>query len=185
MLPLSKQFQCLASLFAISAMILGCSVSSTAPTGTTEGAQQEWDSSTLQAAVRAVAIRTTQSFPDLDDVQSVKTGGYTQYVALVDEYLDSPAFRSAMLDWCRDIVFRFGRNVTDGVDFDDPALLCSYLIVEDGDFRELVTADYKYTTKRCEGRASVHKQSGALVWVLNNAGVLTSVVRTVKLWPRA
>ncbi len=92
------------------------------------------------ACLRKAALDLTEKGPSPEDVENV-TSGAKSLSDVVNEYLSSPAFSQVALHWFLD-KFEPTSLVPATADKQEPARIAQYLIANDIDFRELVTAEY-------------------------------------------
>lgn len=92
------------------------------------------------ACLRKAALDLTEKAPSLEDIDSVKAG--TKSLGeIVDGYMSSPAFAEVVRHWFLN-KFEPTSLVPDTADKEEPARIARYLVTNDIDFRQLVTADY-------------------------------------------
>lgn len=112
------------------------------------------------ACLRKIALDLTDAAPSEAAVAAVKSGA-TQPQDFVDEYLQSDAFSQIMFDEFRG-AFPPTELVPDDADKEEPARIALRLVLQDLDFRELVTGEYSVNT------------AGEPVVQSGSAGVLTT-----------
>ncbi len=96
------------------------------------------------ACLRKAALDLTERGPSAQEIDSVKSGAKS-LGEVVDEYLSTPAFSDISLHWFLD-KFEPTALVPASADKQEPARIAQYLITNDIDFRELVTAEYSVGT---------------------------------------
>jgi hypothetical protein len=92
-------------------------------------------------AVTALAKTLVNRLPTQVEIQTASTG-VIGYKSVVDQYLADPSFATSMFEEHQSYFGMGGTRTGSTVVFDGPALLGSYLIANNGDYREIVTADY-------------------------------------------
>lgn len=91
------------------------------------------------ACLRKISLDLTNSAPSADDLAALASG--TPLSMFVDKYLASPAFAQIAFDGARSSFPPTGK-VPDSADKEEPARIARRLVVEDLDYRELVTGNY-------------------------------------------
>lgn len=91
------------------------------------------------ACLRKMALDLTNSAPSDEDLAALASG--TPLSTFADKYIASPAFAQVMFDVFRGS-FPPTAKVPDGADKEEPARIARRLVVNDLDYRELVTGNY-------------------------------------------
>ena len=94
----------------------------------------------LTKALRTVAQILVHRDPTADELTQVSTGGFSAYQTLVQNYLNSDAFKTIQLAYYRNLFEMSG--VSGGINYDEPANLATFLVFYNYDFRAVVTANY-------------------------------------------
>jgi hypothetical protein len=102
--------------------------------------QQSYTRVQLEKALRIVAQILILRDP-LPDEMAQLSEGIVGYERVVKSYLDMPEFRASQMNYYRNY-FEMAGMGADNVNFDEPANLAVYLVTNDIDFREVLTADY-------------------------------------------
>lgn len=93
----------------------------------------------LEKSLRVASLTLLSRDPRPAEIARLATG-LAGYRGVITEYLSSDAFRSGQLSYYRNWFEMAG--TTNGINFDEPANLATYLAVNDMDFRGVLTADY-------------------------------------------
>ena len=104
-------------------------------------AAQSLVSLSSQACLRKVALDLTGRAPTADELEALESGARS-FDALIDGYLASPEFSQTAFEWFL-VYFAPTQFTAADADVQEPARLAHHLVVEDRDFRELVTATYR------------------------------------------
>src|SRR5262245_32584112 len=92
------------------------------------------------ACLRKMSLDLTNRGPSAQDIADLKSGAKS-LGALADAYLASSRFNDVVFDWIRGW-FAPTPKVPAGTDIEEPARIARYLVANDLDFREMVTAGY-------------------------------------------
>ena len=95
----------------------------------------------LTKALRTVSQILARRDPTADELSKVQTGGFQAYVAVVNTYLNTPDFQAIQLAYYRNLFGMSGKG-TDGINYDEPANLATFLVYNNYDFRWALTADF-------------------------------------------
>lgn len=124
-----------------------CDAANTRPGGSNTGPTPTPDSpftnENYAAALRSASVKLRGKLPDPADTQAVLADGEVAYNAIIDEYLD-PGSNADLIPQVRGFyrsMFLMGQTIG-GVNYDLPANLATYLFVNDGSVKDLVTAQY-------------------------------------------
>jgi len=114
------------------------------------------------SCLRKLSLDLRHSGPSDDEIARVKSGE-TSIEGIADEYLASPEFERVSFDWMRR-EFPPTHLTTDEMDIEQPARLMHHILMEDRDWREIVTATYTV------------KKDGSVREITNRpaAGILTT-----------
>lgn len=143
-LPLQSKSAALFAFAVVTSAVSGaCGSGVTTPGG--DPPEQPNTPSTTQAisdvaCLRKAALDLTETGPSAQDVADIKSGAKS-LDQVVDGYLSSPAFSDVARRWFLD-KFEPTSKVPATADKEEPARIAQYLLTNDIDFRELVTADY-------------------------------------------
>ncbi len=100
-------------------------------------------------AVTAAVKSLLNRIPDYDTEFSVAIQDGDSYRATISKLIEDPAnaadLRAALMDEHRNYFGVGGSRAGSDVDFDGPAALGTYLAMNDGDYREIATANYCVT----------------------------------------
>jgi hypothetical protein len=110
----------------------------TQPTTPTGGAATQ-PISKLQC-LRKMALDLTHGSPSAEDVDKLEKG-QTTLDKLADQYLASPEFEAVSFDWMRS-EFPPTALTTDETDIEEPARIMHYVLMQDRDWHEILTATY-------------------------------------------
>ena len=108
-------------------------------------AQSQYTQAQLQAALRLTSEILINRDPTAAEVQSLSSGNFSTYQTLVKSYLNTPDFQAAQLTYYRNLFGMSGMGTAGNgaaINFDEPANLATYLVVNNHDFRESLTATY-------------------------------------------
>ncbi|HLG19317.1 MAG TPA: hypothetical protein VI895_05815 [Bdellovibrionota bacterium] len=113
---------------------------STSPNGKLSSA---FTSDQYLQALRAVSLKANLALPASADVDALIAASdpASEYNTLVDGYVHSEGLRTALIDYYRTI-FGMGNDPANP-QYDDPARLAAYIIMNDNDYTEILTANYK------------------------------------------
>src|SRR5215468_3988713 len=92
------------------------------------------------ACLRKMSLDLTNKGPSAQDIADLKSGAKS-LDALADVYLASSRFNDIVFDWFRGW-FAPTPKVPAGADIDEPARIARFLVANDLDFRDMVTATY-------------------------------------------
>lgn len=90
--------------------------------------------------LRKMALDLTHRSPSAEDIAKLETGGAT-LAALADQYLASDEFADISFDWMRQ-EFTPTALTTATTDIEEPARLMHHVLLNDRDWREILTATY-------------------------------------------
>lgn len=90
--------------------------------------------------LRKMALDLTHESPSADALSRLESGDATLDL-LAEEYLASPEFASVAFDWMRE-EFPPTSMTTAETDIEEPARLMRYVLLQDRDWREIMTATY-------------------------------------------
>lgn len=91
------------------------------------------------ACLRKMAMDLTNAAPSKDDFAALASGKPLSEFA--DQYVATPAFAQIMFDVFR-IAYAPTELVPDGADTEEPARIARHLVLDNGDYRELVSGNY-------------------------------------------
>lgn len=101
--------------------------------------------SNLQKALRNITLKFYSRLPSVEEKNKVIAGGYEAYKQFVVELLSSESFESVIHSENKKLYQMAGSE--GGVNYNEPANLTTYIIKNDIDFREVMTADYCVSNK--------------------------------------
>jgi hypothetical protein len=134
----------------------------------------------FRKGLKSVANKFLGRAPTLEEYTRVEAG-LTAYRAVVSEYMQADQFRDKMLSYHKNY-FEMGDKVEDGINYNEPANMAAYLIINDMDFREILKGRYcvddNLQQTNCNSFANVADQND------NAAGVVTTRV-FLKHWVSA
>jgi hypothetical protein len=90
--------------------------------------------------LRKMALDLTHTSPTLEDLQALDSGN-TTLEELAEKYLASPEFKKVSFDWMRS-EFPPTALTTMDTDIEEPARLMHHVLMNDRDWREIMTATY-------------------------------------------
>lgn len=90
--------------------------------------------------LRRLSLDLRDQGPSAADIAAIRAGE-KELGDFANEYMDSSEFGDVVFRWFRE-KFPKTRISPDGVDLGEPARIAKYIVVQDRDFRELLTADY-------------------------------------------
>jgi len=90
--------------------------------------------------LRKMALDLTDRGPTDDELSRLEAGD-ASLSELANEYLSSPEFEGVVWNWYR-AKFPPTSISSEGTDTDEPARIARYIVLENRDYREMVTADY-------------------------------------------
>src|SRR5262249_18403593 len=101
------------------------------------------DPAKLQSALRSVANNLINRDPTANEMQTASQG-FLQYQSIVNSYLNSAEFQTAQISYYKSYfnIANGASGPSGGVDYDEPANMATYLVVNDHDFRKSLTATY-------------------------------------------
>jgi hypothetical protein len=102
--------------------------------------QQGYTRAQLEKALRVVAQNLVMRDP-LPEEAAQLSEGVAGYERVIKSYLEMPEFLSSQRNYYRNY-FEMAGMGADNVNFDEPANLAVHLVLNDADFREILTADY-------------------------------------------
>jgi hypothetical protein len=130
-----------------------------------------YEPTNLTKAIVSAAKTFANRLPTAEELQKAASG-VTSYRAVVQSYIESTEFRSAMVREHQNYLEIGGTIPTSTIDFDQPARLGTYLIVNNRDYSQVLQADYCIdqgfqTTAFCDTFTSIGMAYA------NAAGILT------------
>jgi hypothetical protein len=93
----------------------------------------------LSKAIRAASLKLVNRPPTSDELTKARQG-LAQYNSVIDSYLEAPEFYTQLKRYFQDSFEMAG--VVDNINHDEPANLAVYLVKNNIDYREVITADY-------------------------------------------
>jgi hypothetical protein len=97
---------------------------------------------------RKMSLDLTHGSPSAEDLAAIGSGDLT-LEKLADQYLSSAEFEAVSFDWMRS-EFPPTASTTAETDIEEPARLMHYILMNDRDWREVMTATYTVTTAGAE-----------------------------------
>jgi hypothetical protein len=106
--------------------------------------QNNYTQAQMQAALRLSAEILINRDPTPAEMQTLTNGNFATYQTLITSYLNTPAFQAEQLTYYQDLFGMSGQTNTTfpDINYDEPANLATYLVVNNQDFRQVLTATY-------------------------------------------
>lgn len=99
----------------------------------------------LTKATRSASQILLKRLPTQDELNQVTEGGLLAYDKVIRKYVSDPEFKNTMVKYHEDYFQMGGKRPAgdpDTTDYSEPANLATYIIINDRDYREIITANY-------------------------------------------
>ncbi len=100
------------------------------------------DSTALTQSMFSAAKTLLGRLPTAAEINRVSREGFAGYQAIVKDYIDDPTFRQAMVREHQNYLGIGGQVAGSSIDYDLPARLGTYLIINELDYTQVITANY-------------------------------------------
>lgn len=97
----------------------------------------------LQKALRAAALKVVKRLPTAEEINQARQG-LSSYSQVISSYLETPEFSGVIRKHFQETFKLAGTATVNGVqyNYNEPANLATYLVKNDMDYREVITATY-------------------------------------------